>query len=98
MGDSSTSANCQPPGVKVSSVVAAGDSGRRKVLSFDREFAKNRAVDQSRPSETEGKSPPTTGSDEPPRELRHSTAHAGPTPKGGNNTDTGGERFGFCVA
>ena len=79
---------------KVSSVVAAGDSVAVKVLSFDRDSQKiglSIKAAQARPEEI---STTTEEVDEPPRELVIQPQHAGPL-KGGNNTDTGGERFGL---
>lgn len=80
---------------KVDSVVSQGQEVDVKVLSFDRESqkiglsikaAQQIAEDASRPKEVE--------IEEPQREVAVKPAHDGPL-KGGNNRDTGGEKFGL---
>lgn len=80
---------------KVSSVVSVGDTVDVKVLSFDRDSQKIglsiKAVNAVAEKPSEAKEEEV---DEPPRELAVQPQHAGPL-KGGNNRDTGGERFGL---
>jgi len=81
---------------KVDSVVSEDQEVEVKVLSFDRETqkislsikaAQQVAVDASKASAADEP-------DEPQREPDVKPTHAGPL-KGGNNTDSGGEKFGL---
>ncbi|MCO8123055.1 S1 RNA-binding domain-containing protein [Stieleria sp. TO1_6] len=80
---------------KVDAFVSEGQEVEVKVLSFDRESqkiglsmkaAKQLAEDAAKPKDVE--------EDEPQREVAVKATHDGPL-KGGNNTDSGGERFGL---
>jgi small subunit ribosomal protein S1 len=80
---------------KVDAFVSEGQEVEVKVLSFDRDSqkiglsmkaAKKIAEDDSKPKQEEV--------EEPQREVAVKPAHQGPL-KGGNDRDTGGERFGL---
>ncbi|WP_146408727.1 S1 RNA-binding domain-containing protein [Allorhodopirellula heiligendammensis] len=80
---------------KVSSVVNAGDTVEVKILSFDRDAQKiglsiKAALAANEPVATKAEEEV----DEPPRDVAIQPQHSGPL-KGGNNRDTGGERFGL---
>lgn len=81
---------------KVDSVVSPGQEVEVKVLSFDRDAQKIslsiKAAQQVAVTETA--SAASDEPDEPQREPEVKPTHAGPL-KGGNNTDSGGERFGL---
>ncbi|EMI58262.1 30S ribosomal protein S1 [Rhodopirellula sallentina SM41] len=76
-------------------MVNAGDTVEVKVLSFDRDSQK---IGLSIKAAHAVADKPSTAKeeevDEPPRELAVQPQHTGPL-KGGNNRDTGGERFGL---
>ncbi len=80
---------------KVSSMFNAGDTVEVKVLSFDRDAQKIGLSIKAAQALT---APVVTKAedeiDEPPREVAVRPQHSGPL-KGGNNRDTGGERFGL---
>ena len=80
---------------RVDTFVSEGQEVEVKVLSFDREAQKiglsMKAV-QGPPADAKPTKP--AEEDEPQREPVVKPTHAGPL-KGGNNTDTGGERFGL---
>ncbi|MCG8651676.1 MAG: S1 RNA-binding domain-containing protein, partial [Pirellulales bacterium] len=80
---------------RVDTMVSEGQEIEVKVLSFDRETQKIglsvKAV-QSPPADAEAK--PVEENIEPPRQPAVKASHSGPL-KGGNNRETGGERFGL---
>ncbi len=81
---------------KVDSVVKNGEEVEVKVLSFDRESQKialSMKATLAKPEPTGGKAD-AEPEDEPQREVAIKPMHDGPL-KGGNNRDTGGERFGL---
>ena len=79
---------------RVNTVVSEGEEVEVKVLSFDRDSQKIglsiKGAQQAPESETT--SEPEV--EEPVREVAVKASHTGPL-KGGNNRDTGGERFGL---
>jgi small subunit ribosomal protein S1 len=80
---------------KVDSIVSVGQNVEVKVLSFDRNTQKislSMKATLAKP-EVEGEKPAPEEVDEPVREMAVKQ-HVGPL-KGGNNRDTGGERFGL---
>ncbi|WP_168564091.1 S1 RNA-binding domain-containing protein [Crateriforma spongiae] len=81
---------------KISAFVSEGDEVEVKVLSFDRDTQKialSIKAAQTSAADT-AKTKPTEEEIEPPREMAVKSRHDGPL-KGGNNRDTGGERFGL---
>lgn len=82
---------------KVDAFVQQGSEVEVKVLGFDREAQKIslsiKAAQQSATSEADAK-PAEEEAPEPPREVAVKASHTGPL-RGGNNRDTGGERFGL---
>ncbi len=82
---------------RVDTFVTEGEEVEVKVLSFDRDSQKIglsiKAVQQP-PVDPAAKSAEEVEADEPPREPAIKSTHTGPL-KGGNNRDTGGERFGL---
>ena len=81
---------------KVDAFVSEGQQVEVKVLSFDRESQKiglSMKAAQKIADDTE-KPPKTEEIAEPPREVAIKPSHQGPL-KGGNNRETGGERFGL---
>ncbi len=81
---------------RVSTVVSEDQEIEVKVLSFDRDSQKvglSIKAAQNAPAADAAKSS-TEEVDEPPRDLAVKATHTGPL-KGGNNRDTGGERFGL---
>ncbi|TWU35256.1 30S ribosomal protein S1 [Novipirellula aureliae] len=84
---------------KVDAFVSEGEEVEVKVLSFDRDTQKIglsiKAAQTLAAAASAGEaSKEADEADEPPRELAVKASHQGPL-KGGNNTDTGGERFGL---
>lgn len=80
---------------KVSAFVSEGQEVEVKVLSFDRDAQKiglSIKAAQQAPVDTTAK--PEEEAPEPPREVSVKASHSGPL-KGGNNRETGGERFGL---
>ncbi|TWU66119.1 S1 RNA-binding domain-containing protein [Crateriforma conspicua] len=81
---------------KISAFVSEGDEVEVKVLSFDRDTQKialSIKAAQTSAADT-AKTKPTEEEIGPPREMAVKSRHDGPL-KGGNNRDTGGERFGL---
>jgi len=79
---------------KIDAFVSEGDEVEVKVLTFDRDSQKiglSMKAAQTKSLDTKETAPVEV--DEPPREVAVK-AHAGPL-KGGNDRDTGGERFGL---
>ena len=80
---------------RVDTVVKEGEDVSVKVLSFDRDTQKIglsiKATSAAPESASDNKEEETI---EPPREVAVKATHSGPL-KGGNNRETGGERFGL---
>ena len=79
---------------KVDSVVTEGQEVEVKVLSFDRDTQK---IGLSIKAAQQAAMPAASSEpevEEPQREVEVKATHTGPL-KGGNNTDTGGEKFGL---
>jgi len=81
---------------KVGAFVNEGEDVEVKVLSFDRDAQK---VSLSIKAAQQAPMDPSKQDDkeeveEPPREVAIKASHTGPL-KGGNNQDTGGEKFGL---
>ncbi len=79
---------------KVSSVVNTGDTVEVKILSFDRDAQKIGLSIKAALAAHEPVVKAEEDIDEPPRDVSVQPQHSGPL-KGGNNRDTGGERFGL---
>ncbi|WP_146394441.1 S1 RNA-binding domain-containing protein [Planctomycetes bacterium CA13] len=81
---------------KVDAFVSEGQEIDVKVLSFDRDSQKIGLSVKAAQAITAGDAAktPEEDVDEPPRELAVKPSHQGPL-KGGNDQDTGGERFGL---
>ncbi len=82
---------------KVDAFVQEGNDVEVKVLSFDRDAQKislSMKAAQQTAAESEESSKQSEVVEEPPREVAVKATHSGPL-KGGNNRDTGGERFGL---
>ncbi len=82
---------------KVDAFVKEAEEVEVKVLSFDREAQKiglSIKAAQSIGSDAKSGSQETPEPDEPPRDPAVKPMHAGPL-RGGNDRDTGGERFGL---
>lgn len=82
---------------KVDTVVSEGQEIEVKVLNFDRDTQKialSIKAAQQPPSDEKSKPADDQPADEPPREVAVKATHEGPL-KGGNNRETGGERFGL---
>lgn len=80
---------------KVSAFVSEGDEVDVKVLSFDRQAQKiGLSIKQAQSIGTESEASQEAEQDEPQREPAVRASHSGPL-KGGNNRETGGERFGL---
>ena len=82
---------------KVDSVVSEGQEVEVKVLSFDRDTQKiGLSTKAAVQPPADGSDKPTTADEaaEPARDPVIKATHSGPL-KGGNNQDTGGERFGL---
>ena len=81
---------------RVDSVINEGQEVEVKVLSFDRDTQKIglsiKAAQQVAAGADSGTSEPEV--EEPQRQPEVKPTHSGPL-KGGNNQDTGGERFGL---
>ena len=82
---------------KVDAFVQEGQEVEVKILSFDRDAQKIslsiKAAQQSA-AESDAKTNQEEEAPEPPREMAVKASHSGPL-KGGNNRETGGERFGL---
>lgn len=81
---------------RVDTMVKEGEQVSVKVLSFDRDSQKislSIKAAQAAPADTEKKADEAEP-DEPARQPAVKATHSGPL-KGGNNRDTGGERFGL---
>ena len=81
---------------KIDAVVSEGQEIDVKVLTFDRESQKiglSIKAAQAQPAESDAK-PQEDEQAEPAREPAVKASHRGPL-KGGNDRDTGGERFGL---
>ena len=80
---------------RVDTLVSEGQEVEVKILSFDRESQKiglsMKAAQQLAETETDASA---TEPIEPPRDVAVRATHSGPL-KGGNDRDTGGERFGL---
>ncbi|MEM8670136.1 MAG: S1 RNA-binding domain-containing protein [Planctomycetota bacterium] len=82
---------------KVDAFVSEGQSVEVKVLSFDRETQKiglSIKAAQQPPVDETAKKDSEADVDEPPREPAVKSSRSGPL-KGGNDRETGGERFGL---
>jgi small subunit ribosomal protein S1 len=83
---------------KVDAFVSEGQEVEVKVLSFDRDTQKiGLSIKAAQQSPAEAASEQADSSDqtpEPPRDVAVKATHQGPL-KGGNNRETGGERFGL---
>jgi ribosomal protein S1 len=82
---------------KVDSIVNEGQEVEVKVLSFDRDAQKiglSLKAAQQPPAGSSGKSTAEAEAEEPAREVAIKATHSGPL-KGGNNQDSGGDRFGL---
>ncbi|MEM8910726.1 MAG: S1 RNA-binding domain-containing protein [Planctomycetota bacterium] len=78
---------------RVDTFVSEGDTVEVKVLSFDRDSQKIGLSIKAAQAKPAAESTPAEESEEPVREMAV-PARTGPL-KGGNNRDTGGERFGL---
>jgi len=81
---------------KVDSVVSEGDQVEVKVLSFDRD-AQKIGLSMKAAQQPAADTKPSEHAEDPAEPLREpevKPSHAGPL-KGGNNRETGGERFGL---
>ena len=82
---------------KVDAFVSEGQEVEVKVLSFDRDSQKiGLSMKAAQKIAEDASKPKTEEVEEPQREVAVKPTHAGPL-KGGNNRDTGGERFGFTL-
>jgi len=80
---------------KVDAFVSEGQEVEVKVLSFDRESQKiGLSIKAVQQPPVDSSSKPVEEADEPPREPAVKSSHSGPL-KGGNDRDTGGEKFGL---
>ena len=80
---------------KVDAFVSEGQEIEVKVLSFDRDAQKiGLSIKAAQQIAAEPAEKPEDEAPEPPREVAVKASHSGPL-KGGNNRDTGGERFGL---
>lgn len=80
---------------KVDAFVSEGQEVEVKILSFDREAQKiGLSMQAAQQLAQESSSTTADEPDEPQREPEVKASHAGPL-KGGNNTESGGERFGL---
>ena len=80
---------------KVDAFVSEGQEVEVKILSFDRDSQKVAlSIKAAQPVAADASAKPDAEEDEPQREVAIKPTHQGPL-RGGNNTDTGGERFGL---
>lgn len=80
---------------KVDAFINEGDEAEVKVISFDSDAQKvGLSIKQAQSIGVETKAKPEEEEVEPVREPAIKASHSGPL-KGGNNRDTGGERFGL---
>ncbi|WP_146597630.1 30S ribosomal protein S1 [Novipirellula galeiformis] len=80
---------------KVDAFVSEGQEVQVKVLSFDRDSQKVAlSIKAAQPVAADAGAKTEVEEDEPQREVAIKPTHQGPL-RGGNNTDTGGERFGL---
>lgn len=80
---------------KVDAFVSEGQDVEVKVLSFDRDSQKiGLSMKAAQKIAEDASKPKTEEVEEPQREVAVKPTHEGPL-KGGNNRDTGGERFGL---
>ena len=80
---------------KVEAFLNEGDEVEVKVLSMDRDSQKVAlSIKQANPIAAEPGKPSEHPADEPPRDVAIKAQHSGPL-KGGNNRESGGERFGL---
>ncbi|WP_442510187.1 S1 RNA-binding domain-containing protein [Novipirellula sp. SH528] len=80
---------------KVDAFVSEGQEVEVKILSFDRDSQKvGLSIKAAQAVAADADAKPDAEEDEPQREVAIKPTHQGPL-RGGNNTDTGGERFGL---
>ena len=80
---------------RVDAFVSQGDEVEVKVLSFDRASQKiGLSIKEAQSKAVDSTDKPAEEADEPAREPAVRATHAGPL-RGGNNRETGGERFGL---
>lgn len=80
---------------RVDTFINEGDSTEVKVLTFDRDTQKIAlSIKQAQSIGSNDAKPEPQEEDEPQREVAVKATHTGPL-KGGNNTDSGGEKFGL---
>ncbi|GAA4471268.1 30S ribosomal protein S1 [Novipirellula rosea] len=80
---------------KVDAFVSEGQEVEVKILSFDRDSQKVAlSIKAAQAVAADADAKPEVEEDEPQREVAVKPTHQGPL-RGGNNTDSGGERFGL---